>query len=102
MRKDARAEFRQGHNAQARVVADGSHLILGHGVTRNANDKGELANGCRPVWRKSRCRRSSNPVYNSADEGHLVILDRRKVPWSERVFRRSEPTDAGAVEVWGM
>ena len=102
MRKDARAEFRQRHNAQARVDADGSHLILGHGVTRSANDKGELANGCRPGWRKSRCRRSSNPAYNSADEGHLVILDRRKVPWSAGVFRRSEMIDGGSVEVWGM
>ena len=37
-----------------------------------------------------------------ADEGHLVIFDRRKVPWSERVFQRSERTDRGSVQVWGM
>ena len=37
-----------------------------------------------------------------ADEGHLVIFDRRKVPWSERAFRRSETIDGGSVEIWGM
>ena len=37
-----------------------------------------------------------------AGEGHLVIFDRRKVPWSERVFRRSETIGGGSVEVWGM
>ena len=37
-----------------------------------------------------------------ADEGHLVIFDRRKVPWSERVFRRSETIDGESVEIWGM
>ena len=49
MRENAQAEFRQGYNAQATADADGSQRILGQGVTRGANDKGELAHGAASI-----------------------------------------------------
>ena len=37
-----------------------------------------------------------------ADEGHLVIFDRRRFAWRNRVFRRRESVDSVPIEVWGM
>ena len=38
----------------------------------------------------------------NADAGHLVIFDRSKKPWKEKVFRRSEEFEGLPIEVWGM
>jgi len=43
VRKNKRAEYRQGYNAQAVVDADGSYLILGARVSQCASDRNELA-----------------------------------------------------------
>ena len=38
-----------------------------------------------------------------AKEGHLVLFDRTEgKPWADKLFRREEPMDGGAVTVWGM
>ena len=38
-----------------------------------------------------------------AEEGHLVLFDRTEgKPWTDKLFRREEPVDGGAVTVWGM
>ncbi len=42
MRKNKGSEYRQSYNAQAAVSADGSYLILGNRVSRNAADGSEL------------------------------------------------------------
>ena len=42
VRKNKRAEYRQGYNAQAVVDADGSYLILGARVSQCASDRNEL------------------------------------------------------------
>lgn len=38
----------------------------------------------------------------AALEGHLVIFDRSKKPWSEKVFHKSETVGGKPIEVWGM
>jgi len=38
----------------------------------------------------------------NADAGHLVIFDRSKRPWKEKVFRRSEEFEGTPIEVWGI
>ena len=38
----------------------------------------------------------------NADAGHLVIFDRSKKPWKEKVFQRSEEFEGTPIEVWGM
>jgi transposase len=42
MRKSKRSEYRQSYNAQAAVDADGTQLVLGHGVSQCASDANEL------------------------------------------------------------
>ena len=38
-----------------------------------------------------------------AEEGHLVIFDRRKgVPWKEKIFQRQELFQGTKIVVWGM
>ena len=37
-----------------------------------------------------------------ADEGHVVIFDREKKLWKDKVFRRSEMANGRPIEVWGM
>lgn len=37
-----------------------------------------------------------------AEEGHLVIFDRDKRLWKDRVFRQSEVVQGAPIEVWGM
>ena len=38
-----------------------------------------------------------------AEEGHLILFDRTEgKPWADKLFRREEPIDGGAVTVWGM
>ena len=37
-----------------------------------------------------------------ADEGHLVIFDRRDHAWQEKVFRRREEANGIVIHVWGM
>ena len=37
-----------------------------------------------------------------AEEGHLVIFDRDKRLWKDRVFRQSEIVHGTPIEVWGM
>lgn len=37
-----------------------------------------------------------------AEEGHLVIFDRDKRLWKDRVFRQSEVVQGTPIEVWGM
>ena len=38
-----------------------------------------------------------------AEEGHLVLFDRTEgKQWADKLFRREEPVDGGAVTVWGM
>ena len=49
VRENAPAEFRQGYDAQATADADGSQRIPGQGVTRGANDRGELAHGAESI-----------------------------------------------------
>ena len=38
----------------------------------------------------------------NADAGHLVIFDRSKKTWKEKVFQRSEEFEGKPIEVWGM
>ena len=38
----------------------------------------------------------------AADDGHLVIFDRDKRLWQNRVFRRSEAINGVQIEIWGM
>ena len=38
----------------------------------------------------------------AAHEGHLVLFDRDKKLWKDKVFRRSETVNGVPVEVWGM
>ena len=38
----------------------------------------------------------------SADEGHLVIFDRDKRLWKDKVFRRNETVNGIPIHVWGM
>ncbi|AUB81542.1 ATP-binding protein [Candidatus Thiodictyon syntrophicum] len=38
----------------------------------------------------------------AAQEAHLLIFDRSKRAWSEKVFRRTERFAGVAIEVWGM
>jgi hypothetical protein len=45
MRKNKRANFTQGYNAQAAVDADGSQLVVGQHVSQSAGDYAELENG---------------------------------------------------------
>ncbi len=38
-----------------------------------------------------------------AEEGHLILFDRTEgKPWADKLSRREEPIDGGAVTVWGM
>ena len=37
-----------------------------------------------------------------ADAGHLVIFDRSKKLWKEKVFWRSEEFECMPIKVWGM
>ncbi len=74
MRKNAQAEFRQGYNAQARVDADGSQLILGQGVTSSAHDKGELANGAESIPAEL-----GRPAAVLADNGYASEAEAAKV-----------------------
>ena len=37
-----------------------------------------------------------------ADEGHLVVFDRGKRRWADKIFRRSEEVGGVSIEVWGM
>lgn len=37
-----------------------------------------------------------------AEVGHLVIFDRDKRLWKDRVFRQSETVHGRPIEVWGM
>lgn len=37
-----------------------------------------------------------------AEEGHIVIFDRDKRLWKDRVFRQSEVVHSAPIEVWGM
>jgi len=38
-----------------------------------------------------------------ADEGYLVIFDRRPgISWDERIYRESANYEGDAIEVWGM
>ena len=38
----------------------------------------------------------------AATQGHLVLFDREKKLWKDRVFRRSETVNDTPVEIWGM
>ena len=38
----------------------------------------------------------------AAAEGHLVIFDRSKKLWKEKVYRRIEEFDGTPIKVWGM
>ena len=38
----------------------------------------------------------------AATKGHLVIFDRSKKPWKEKVYRRIEEFDGTPTQVWGM
>lgn len=38
----------------------------------------------------------------AATEGHLVLFDREKKLWKDKVFRRSEIVNDTPVEIWGM
>ena len=38
----------------------------------------------------------------AAAEGHLVIFDRSKKPWKEKVYRRIDEFDGTPIEAWGM
>ena len=38
----------------------------------------------------------------AADEGHLVLFDRDKKLWKDKVFRRSETFNGTPIEIWGM
>ena len=38
----------------------------------------------------------------AAQEGHLVIFDRRAGGWEDKVFHRTESAGQGDVHVWGM
>ncbi len=38
----------------------------------------------------------------NAEAGHLVIFDRRKRRWDDKLFRRREGSASGPVDVWGM
>ena len=38
----------------------------------------------------------------AAAEGHVVIFDRSKKSWKEKVYRRIEEFDGTPIEVWGM
>lgn len=38
----------------------------------------------------------------SADEGHLVLFDRERRLWKDKVFRRNEEVDGTPIELWGM
>ena len=37
-----------------------------------------------------------------ADEGHLVIFERDKRLWKDKVFRRDETANGVPIYVWGM
>ena len=37
-----------------------------------------------------------------ADEGHLVVFDRGKRRWADKIFRRSEEVGGVSIGVWGM
>ena len=37
-----------------------------------------------------------------ADEGHLVVFDRSKGQWADKIFRRSEEVGGVSIGVWGM
>ena len=37
-----------------------------------------------------------------ADEGHLVVFDRGKRRWADKIFRRSKEVGGVSIEVWGM
>ncbi len=36
-----------------------------------------------------------------AEAGHLVVFDRSRRPWGEKLFRRSEDFDGTTIQVWG-
>ena len=38
----------------------------------------------------------------SADEGHVVIFDRERRLWKDKVFHRSEVVDSTPIDIWGM
>ena len=38
----------------------------------------------------------------AAGEGHLVLFDRDKKLWKDKVFRRSETFNGAPIEIWGM
>ena len=38
----------------------------------------------------------------AAQEGHLVIFDRRAGKWEDKVFHRTERVGKGDMHVWGM
>ena len=39
----------------------------------------------------------------AGESGHLVIFDRREGRrWEDKIFRREESVDGGAITVWGM
>ena len=38
----------------------------------------------------------------AAREGHLVLFDRAKRHWKDKVFRQSEAVEGTTIEVWGM
>lgn len=38
----------------------------------------------------------------AAQEGHLMVFDREKKLWKDKVFRRSETINDMRVEIWGL
>ena len=84
-RTDLLVTWPQGQSVQRFVI----ECKLVRGDLENAIDRGLV----QTASYMDRC---------SAEEGHLVIFDRRAKPWEEKVFRRSEESEGTPVEVWGM
>ena len=38
----------------------------------------------------------------AAEEGHLIVFDRSRRPWRDKVFRREETETGATVTIWGM
>ncbi len=74
MKKNQRADFEQSYNAQATVDAEGSQLVVGQGVSRNCNDKQELAAGVASIPEAL-----GSPEAVLADNGHANGAEVEKV-----------------------
>ena len=61
-----------------------------------------LRSGLEAVIEKGLAQTAKYTDACEAEEGHLVIFDREKRLWKDRVFRQSEIVQGSPIEVWGM